>query len=160
LHRTPMPEKAPKAISRFLSKVRRRSAMAELKQELAMLTSYSTDTIYRLRYDTMQYDYISPSVERLLGFTQDEIKGMNIPSLILETRIVANRLKPVDSFDTLEAARRQGNVNKWQADYLMRAKDGRKIWVSDISYPWFDSAGAIIGSVGSLRDITERVEAE
>ncbi len=42
----------------------------------------------------------------------------------------------------------------------MRTKDGRKIWVSDISFPWFDESGAIIGSVGSLRDITERVEAE
>ena len=136
----------------------------ELKDEIALLTSYSTDTIYRLRYDNMQYDYISPSVERLLGYTQAEIKHMNIRSLILETRIVSNALKPIDSFDGLEEARKLGHVNKWQADYLMLTKDGNKIWVSDISYPWFaesgDKKGAIIGSVGSLRDITERVEAE
>lgn len=135
-----------------------------LKDEIALLTSYSTDTIYRLRYDTMQYDYISPSVERLLGYTQAEIKGMNIRSLILETRIVSNALKPVDSFTHLEEARKSGHLNKWQADYLMLTKDNRKIWVSDISYPWFaesgEKKGTIIGSVGSLRDITERVEAE
>lgn len=132
----------------------------ELRAELALLTSYSTDTIYRLRYDTMQYDYISPSVVRLLGFSQEEMKTLNIRSLILETRIVSNSMKSVDSFEPLEAMRKSGDVNKWQADYLMRTKDGRKIWVSDISYPWFDEKGAIIGSVGSLRDITERVEAE
>jgi len=135
-----------------------------LKDEIALLTSYSSDTIYRLRYDTMQYDYISPSVERLLGYSQDEIKQMSIRSLILETRIVSNALKPVDSFDHLEEARKSGHTNKWQADYLMLTKDNRKIWVSDISYPWFtesgDKNGTIIGSVGSLRDITERVEAE
>lgn len=137
------------------------STLDELRDELALLTSYSTDTVYRLRYDTMEYDYISPSVERLLGFTQAEIKKMNIRSLILETRIVSNALKPVESFDELEETRKQGSVNKWQADYLMSTKDGRKIWVSDISYPWFDeSDGAIIGSIGSLRDITDRVEAE
>jgi diguanylate cyclase (GGDEF)-like protein len=42
----------------------------------------------------------------------------------------------------------------------MKTKDGREIWVSDISYPWFDESGAIIGSNGSLRDITERIQAE
>lgn len=132
----------------------------QLRAEIDLLTSYSNDTIYRLRYDTMQYDYISPSVVRLLGFTQDEIKNMNIRTLILETRIVNEALKPVESFARLEEDRKRGDVEKWQADYLMRTKDGRKIWVSDISYPWFDDSGAIIGSVGSLRDITDRVEAE
>jgi diguanylate cyclase (GGDEF)-like protein/PAS domain S-box-containing protein len=143
-----------------LRKSQAASNVDELQDELALLTSYSTDTIYRLRYDTMQYDYVSPSVERLLGYSQIEIKAMNIRSLILETRIVGNALKPVASFNHLEEERKRGNVNKWQADYLMQAKDGSKIWVSDISYPWFDDKGAIIGSVGSLRDITERVEAE
>lgn len=134
--------------------------IADLRAELALLTSYSTDTIYRLRYDTMQYDYVSPSVVRLLGFSQDEITKMNIRSLILETRIVSNTMTAVESFEPLEAIRKSGDVNKWQADYLMRTKDGRRIWVSDISYPWFNEKGAIIGSVGSLRDITDRVEAE
>ena len=134
--------------------------IADLKAELALLTSYSTDVIYRLRYDSMQYDYISPSAVRLLGFTPDELKKMSIRALILETRIVSNALKPIESFEKLEDERKRGDVAKWQADYLMRTKDGRKIWVSDISYPWFDETGAIIGSVGSLRDISERVEAE
>ncbi|MGE0754632.1 MAG: diguanylate cyclase [Alphaproteobacteria bacterium] len=132
----------------------------KLRAELELLTSYSNDTIYRLRYDTMRYDYISPSVVRLLGFTPPELETMNIRSLIIETRIVNNTLRPVESFAPLEENRKRGEVNKWQADYLMRTKDGRKIWVSDISYPWFDETGSIIGSVGSLRDITDRVMAE
>lgn len=160
-----MNEKTLQAISRLLGKAGSADAadpatINELRDEVELLTSYSTDTIYRLRYDTMQYDYVSPSVLRLLGYTQDEIRRMNIRSLILETRIINNTLKPVESFEHLEEARKRGDVNKWQADYLMRTKDGKRIWVSDISYPWFDDKGAIIGSVGSLRDITERVEAE
>lgn len=131
-----------------------------MRDEIALLTAYSTDTIYRLRYDSMKYDYISPSIQRLLGYSQEEIQKMNLRSLILETRIIANALKPLASFDRLEEARKRGDVNKWQADYLMRTKSGGQIWVSDISYPWFDKKGAIIGSVGSLRDITERVQAE
>lgn len=136
------------------------SELEALRDEIALLTSYSTDVVYRLRYDSMQYDYISPSVARLLGYSAEEVKQIGIRSLILETRIVSNTMKLLDNFEPLENARRRGDVSKWQADYLMKTKSGEKIWVSDISYPWFDESGGIIGSIGSLRDITDRVRAE
>lgn len=136
------------------------SAIHRLKSEVELLTSYSTDVIYRLRYDTMQYDYISPSIVKLLGYQPDEIKNLNLRSLIVETRIVTDGMRVVESFEGLEEARKKGDVSKWQADYLMQTKDGRRVWISDISYPWFDKSGAIVGSVGSLRDITDRIMAE
>ena len=136
------------------------SRLSALKSEVDLLTSYSADTIYRLRYDSMTYDYFSPSITRLLGFTPHEIKKINFRALIIETRIVTNGMKTVESFDDLEKSRQSGDVNKWQADYLIRTKDGRKLWISDISYPWFDENGYIIGSIGSLRDITDRIEVE
>lgn len=145
------------AISSAFNKL---SASEKLKAEVELLTSFSSDTVYRLRYDTMQYDYISPAVINLLGFSSAELAHINLRSLIIETRIVSDGMKVVESYEGLEENRKRGEVNKWQADYLMRTKDGRKVWVSDISYPWFDDEGAIIGSKGSLRDITERVNAE
>ena len=151
----------PRFDKKFFSKaIPYLSKMGALKQEVELLTSYSADTIYRLRYDTMNYDYISPSISRLLGFTVDEVKKINFRALIIETRVVTNGMKTVESFDDLEKSRKMGDVNKWQADYLIRTKDGRKIWISDISYPWFDSNGYIIGSIGSLRDITDRIQVE
>lgn len=144
-------------LSRFLS---RREKIKEMQQQLEMLTSYSSDTIYRLRYDTMKYDYISPAVVKLLGFTPDEMQHINFRSLIIETRVIDDGIRDVYSFDDLENARKQGEVGRWQADYLLRKKDGRKIWVTDISSPWYDKEGAIIGSIGCLRDITDRIEAE
>ena len=131
-----------------------------LKSEIELLTSYSNDTIYRLRYDGMCYDYISPSVERLLGYSSEEMRRMNLRSLIQETRIVTEGMRHVESYGSLEDSRKRGEVQKWQADYRIRRRDGSEIWVSDISYPWYGKNGAIIGSVGCLRDITDRVEAE
>ena len=116
--------------------------------------------MYRLRYDTMAYDYISPSVVQLLGYTSVELLRMNMRSLIQETRIVSDGMRAVQSYAGLEENRKRGEVQKWQADYLMKTKGGKTIWVSDISYPWFDERGAIIGSIGSLRDISERIAAE
>lgn len=136
------------------------STVNNLRSEIELLTSYSTDVIYRLRYDTMKYDYISPSIVRLLGYDPEEMKDMNFRALIRETRIVSDGMKKVNSFAQLEQNRIKGDVNKWQADYLVQTRDGRLIWVSDISYPWFDKDGNIIGSVGSLRDISDRIAAE
>ena len=92
------------------------SRLSALKSEVDLLTSYSADTIYRLRYDSMTYDYFSPSITRLLGFTPHEIKKINFRALIIETRIVTNGMKTVESFDDLEKSRQSGDVNKWQAD--------------------------------------------
>lgn len=138
----------------FLSKI------SKLESELEILTSTSSDTVYRLRYNSMSYDYISPSIVKLLGFTAEEMHKINFRSLILETKLISNGMQSVKNYGELEDARKQGDVSKWQADYLIRTKDGRKIWVTDISYPWFDEHGKIIGSIGTLRDVTDRVRAE
>ncbi len=136
------------------------SQLEALQRELALLTSYTTDTVYRLRYATMRYDYLSPSVARLLGYSAEELSGMNIRDLIEETRMVPNAMQRVLEFAPFEEARKTGQVQQWAADYRMRTKTGECIWVSDMSYPWQDETGAIIGSVGCLRDITQRVIAE
>lgn len=152
-----MSRKALKALSHAFSKL---SPLSKLQAEVDLLTSCTSDTVYRLRYDTMLYDYISPAVLDLLGYSVEELKKINMRSLILETRIVGNGMQIVDSYDPLEENRKHGRVQNWQADYLMRTKDGRRIWVSDISHPWFDNKGRIVGSRGSLRDITDRVTTE
>lgn len=136
------------------------NAISQLKSELELLRGYSHDVIYRLRYDTMKYEYISPAVEKLIGFTAEELQTINLRSLIEETRMVSDTMRTITSFENLEAARKRGEVLKWQADYRVRTRDGRRIWVSDISYPWFDERGSIIGSIGTLRDISDRVAAE
>lgn len=152
-----MPKRTVKALSAAFGEL---SASARMKVEVDLLTRYSTDVIYRLRYDTMQYDYISPAVARLLGYTPEELSIIPLRSLIVETKIVGEGLKTVESYTGLEETRKRGEVGKWQADYLMKTKTGGEIWVSDVSYPWFDKKGAIIGSIGSMRDITDRIEAE
>lgn len=141
-------------------KVNFMSQIKNLQDEIKLLTTYSSDTTYRLDYRTMKYNYISPAVTKLLGFTPQEMKRIQFRSLIVETRLVTDGLHKISSFDELEDKRKQGDVGKWNADYLIRTKSGSKIWVSDISYPWFDDNGKVIGSVGSLRDISERVKVE
>ena len=136
------------------------SELRTFSKEVELLGLYSTDTIYRLKYDTMSYEYVSPSVSKLLGYSIEEIKTMSLRSLIVETKIVSDGMKAVSDYYELERNRKKKNISKWQADYLIKKKDGTQIWVSDVSYPWIDKDGNIIGSIGSLRDISDRIEAE
>src|SRR3989338_3825184 len=92
------------------------SKISNMNEEIGLLTSYSSDTVYRLRYNSMTYEYVSPAIVRLLGFSPEEMKKINFRSLILETKIVNNNgMKSISSFEELEKSRKQGNVDKWQA---------------------------------------------
>lgn len=155
-----VPSKAKKEFFGVQNKSGLAQKNKELEEEIKLLTSYSTDTIYRLDYRNMKYDYISPAVTKLLGFSQQEIKRIHFRSLIVETKLVTDGLRTISSFDELEFKRKNGDVGKWQADYLMNTKSGEKIWVSDVSQPWFNDNGKVIGSVGSLRDISDRMRIE
>src|SRR5689334_13969250 len=93
------------------------SKIDNMRKEISLLTSYSSDTVYRLHYNSMTYEYVSPAIIRLIGFTPSEMKKVNFRSLILETRMVNNGMKNITSFEELEKSRKQGNVSKWQADY-------------------------------------------
>ena len=56
--------------------------------------------------------------------------------------------------------RLSGKTGEYRADYLIETRSGRKVWLSDHSFPWLNQAGEVIGSVGILTDITERKTAE
>jgi diguanylate cyclase (GGDEF)-like protein/PAS domain S-box-containing protein len=108
----------------------------------------------------MSYEYVSPSISKLTGYTIEEIKKIGLCSLVLETKLITDTIKEIHSYNELERIRANDDSSRWQADYLIKTKDGRKLWLADVSYPWFDNMGNIIGSIGSLRDIDTRIAAE
>ncbi|MCK9427019.1 MAG: PAS domain S-box protein, partial [Ignavibacteriaceae bacterium] len=113
--------------------------------------------IYHLKYSTMKYDYINPAIERLTGYSPEEINEIGFKNIIL--KINRYHVENVN-IDLFVANREQGKTSEWQADYQVRTKDGRLIWLSDHSYPWLDETGNLIGGIGILEDITERKRAE
>jgi diguanylate cyclase (GGDEF)-like protein/PAS domain S-box-containing protein len=136
------------------------SRLEALQEELALLRDYSSDTVYRVDYSTMRFSYISPNVHALLGYTQEEAKALHVRDLVLETRVKHEGALRAEVFKGVELMPHHPSVEKWVAQYLLRAKDGRKIWVTDISHPWRDPQGRLVGSVGSLRDVSEQVYTE
>jgi PAS domain S-box-containing protein len=50
---------------------------------------------------------------------------------------------------------RTGKVNVWRSEYKILRSDGQIRWLYDHAFPIRDSAGNIVGSFGTLQDLTE-----
>jgi PAS domain S-box-containing protein len=96
--------------------------------------------------------YISPKYEELLGYTPEERQAR--PTLWREL------LHPNDRERVLEAEQGASDERPFSEDYRMIARDGRVVWVHDVTVPIRDASGEILCYQGVLYDITEQKRAE
>ncbi len=95
---------------------------------------------------------VSPSVERLLGYTPEEIIGRPFDELNFIAPESLERFVN-DSLNVLSGE------STSPSEYVFRAKDGTRK-VGEVRYTPLVRDGDIVGLVGMIRDITERKKAE
>ena len=134
-----------------------KEAFKATEDQLRVLVEITGDALYRLRYESMEYDYISPGFQSLTGYRPDQVTQGSFAEMVLE--IEAPGGEPL-SRDFIKDMRLAGKTGEFKADYLIETKSGQKIWLSDHSFPWLNQDGEVIGSVGILTDITERKAVE
>jgi PAS domain S-box-containing protein len=126
-------------------------ALKESEERYRFIVEATSDVIYQIKYNSVVYDYINPTIENLTGYTSEEINSIGFSNIIEKVKRLDNeKVKSnVDhgKFDTEE----------WKTDYQIRTKSGKLIWISDTSYPWLNNDGKPIGRIGIMRDITDRV---
>lgn len=129
--------------------------LREREAQLQLMEQIGSDAIYRLRYDSMSYDYLSPAIARLIGYEPEEVCRIGLKNLIVRVEGVITSTAPEQQrlSDVREA-------QVYYADYLVATKSGEHKWIGDRSFPWRDRSGLLIGSVGVLTDLTERRQAE
>ncbi|MGO9415101.1 MAG: ATP-binding protein [Syntrophobacteraceae bacterium] len=127
------------------------------EERFRFMVETTGDVIYHLRYDTMTYDYLSPGIGKLTGYSPEEIKTIGFSSLV--TRIDLPLQEDVSTKVILED-RLAGKTGEYRADYLITTKTGTSKWLHDHSFPWYDDSGKNIGSVGILSDLTDYKKAE
>src|SRR5208337_45146 len=132
-------------------------ALRESEERFRFMVEATGDVIYRLSYDTMTYDYLSPGIGKLTGYSPEEIKTIGFSSLV--TRIDLPLQEDVSTKVILED-RLAGKTGEYRADYLITTKTGTSKWLRDHSFPWYDDSGKNIGSVGILSDSTDYKQAE
>jgi PAS domain S-box-containing protein len=139
-------------------------AVRESEERFQFMAMTSGAALYQLRYDSLAqmrsealvYDYLSPAITKLTGYSPEEINAIGFRNII--ERVEGSVLYA--EFPDEETRDRVRNKGEYWADYLVRTKQGEAKWLGDHSFPWRDGNGEVIGSVGILNDITERRHAQ
>jgi len=135
--------------------ISRWQAEAELRDSettLRTITDTTGHVPYRLRFGADTYDHLSPSIERITGYSPEALQAAGGLDALTETYrgIEGEALKEGQA----DAA------DHYLALHHLRTAKGDLRWIEDNAYPWVDESGHTVGLVGVLQDVTERHERE
>lgn len=107
---------------------------------------------WRIDWSTMQFTYIGPQIEALLGWS---------PSSWISVNDWAERIHEEDRQKTVDfcVAQSQRGVDH-EADYRALTRDGDHVWIRDVVHVVRRADGSVECLVGFMFDITERKQAE
>jgi PAS domain S-box-containing protein len=132
-------------------------SLRESEKRFRFMLETTGDVIYRLHYDSMDYDYLSPGIYNLTGFTPQQIKALGFSKLVTRIDLPAEEdVKP----ELIVRDRHEGKTGEYRADYLVVTRAGESKWLRDHSFPWFNESGKLVGSVGILSDVSDYKRAE
>ena len=140
---------------------KRKYAESELRrseERFRTVLGNSKDPVYCLSLPSLSYDYISPAVEQVLGFSIEECISGGIPFMY-------SRIHPEDyqlKRDRLEKLMARDLNGDFQAvlEYRFRHKNEGYRWISDNRSVVRDNEGNPVAIIGNLRDFTARREEE
>jgi len=131
---------------------RERADVALREQEqLYRLVADSASDMVVLRDFGGRIRYVSPSCQRLLGYTAEEFVALDDGSLVNPDHAASLQ----DSFAPSALASRPAPVT-----FQIRRKDGAYIWLESVATAVLDDDGNVVGIQTTSRDVSERKLAE
>lgn len=127
-----------------------------IKSVYASVFENGLDVVWLLGLD-LKMLYLSPSTERLFGYSLREREELGIEQLFTAETI--HRIRKLIA-DTREIYEKTGRNESRIVEVEGRHKDGHLIHLEVAARFFIDDSGKIIGIQGSSRDITDRKKAE
>jgi len=133
-------------------------ALRESDQRSREVLEASRDMVYKLNVEARKFEYVSPAVQPLTGFTPQELVGMGFDE-------VTARIHPQDQPEFRTRAEELpaclGEARAGSAiEYHWQCKDGKYRWLSNSWVLLRDDNGQPAAIVGTVRDITNRKRTE
>lgn len=120
----------------------------ESKQKYRLLAENTADIIWSIDPE-LHFTYISPSVERILGYSQEEAYNLR-----LDQRVTPSTYAMLmEKYHEIKAGRIKDTLT---LELEQVCKDGSIIWTEVNITPVFDSQGGLFQIQGVTRDISER----
>ncbi|MDN7012427.1 PAS domain S-box protein [Methanoculleus sp. FWC-SCC3] len=132
---------------------RAEDALRESEERFRAVLENSLDAAYRRNLQADRYDYVSPTIEEILGFTPEEMAVMNLEE-------VMERVHPDDRPAVKAELNTAASSGRGLLVYRFRAKNGEYRWLEDHLMVIRDPGGRPLYRGGSIRDVTGRKEAE
>ncbi len=123
----------------------------EHQQRFKALIENGSDGVAILNVDTTA-SYIGPSIEKILGYTEEEALSLGLAGLVHEEDLHK-------ATKVIEQALMQPGVTIRGYTSRMKHKDGSWRWIEAVVTNLLDDP-AVRGIVDNFRDVTEKVEAE
>jgi PAS domain S-box-containing protein len=105
-----------------------------------------------------EYTFVGEGIRELTGYEPAEFSPQIWKAMTLETRMVGS----CGLYTVEEAVQKNeaGLLPLWQSDSRIRDRSGEERWIFDGAVNILDDDGRLIGSIGTLQDISLRKSAE
>jgi len=132
--------------------IKRNKINKEEKAFYKWLLDYSKDSLYYYQtYPNNKFKYIGPSIKDIIGIKEDVFLN--------DYKEAFNLVHPDDLESLYKKTIGQVDYSKKQLARWMNS-NGEYIWTEDCATPIYDKSGKMMGIVGSIRNITDRIKLE
>ena len=128
-------------------------ALSDSEEKYKLLAEHSADVIYKLNIENEQYMYVSPSVERILGYTAKESLSLRVQDVLTTESYIRQRENLIKA---IAIGKRDPEIMELEAVH----KDGYTVPVEIHANFILDERGNPLEILGVARDITERKRIE
>ncbi|MFA5400677.1 MAG: PAS domain S-box protein [Dehalococcoidia bacterium] len=136
---------------------RAEEAIRESEEQYRLLAEHTTDTVWLLDMN-LKTTYTSPSSEKLLGFTQQELIEMPLEKYLVPDSLNLAAEALFAELPRIEADPSYNPIVTLELEYYR--KDGTTLWAENKFNLIRDANGKPVSILGETRDITERREAK
>ncbi len=127
--------------------------LKESEQRFRSVLDSSLDAIYRFNLKTGRYEYVSPAIKTVLGYSPEEWSSMSFEQ-------TTDLIHPDDIPEVNKALARLLDEGTVEYEYRLRDKSGEYRWVSNHLSLAKDDSGRPLYRDGAISDVTERKKAE
>lgn len=134
----------------------REKALRDSEERFRLLAENVVDNIWILDPNDLRFIYVSPSVERIVGYTPEEMMALEIEQLLTtESAQLAKKI------NRQRFEKRQMDPSQIAREELeLHHKNGSTVWVETTARALYINWLSSFGIIGVTRDITERKASE
>jgi PAS domain S-box-containing protein/putative nucleotidyltransferase with HDIG domain len=133
-------------------------ALRESEARYRLLAENQSDVIWILDLN-LRYTYMSPSVNRMRGYSAEEIVGSTVQETMTPTSVEVARKTLAEEL-VIERMGQKDLHRSRTLELEMCCKDGSTVWTEVRMTGIRDPDGQLVGVLGVTRDISERKRAE